>query len=109
MLLNLCEEGHEDLTAASAMRVANMANTFHKSHCIVPSSSGSSCSTSSSCCSAEKCYLQTDPRLRTHSIWRQPGFWESALKESVFAQLKKTSFPQWDDIEMDHIAEVAHS
>jgi hypothetical protein len=75
------------------MRVANMANTFHKINAST----------------MEKCYLQSDSRLLRHSIWRKPGFWETALKESVFTQLQESVAPQWDDMVMDSLRDVVNS
>jgi hypothetical protein len=44
-----------------------MANTFHRWE-----SAGAELDRS-------KTYLQQDPSLRSHPIWREEGFWDSAL------------------------------
>ncbi len=90
--LDICEESEDMMVAVSAMRVANMANTFHKR------SDGST---------SNKTYLQSEPRFLQHSIWKKAGFWELALKESVFAQMHNHfAVTRWDELNMDQLREV---
>lgn len=96
--------------AIFAMRIANMSNTFYKieiqefkedeevadpllhPHHVVEHDS--------------KRYLQSDHRLVRHKIWRKPGFWEEALKESVYAQLGPHISLKWDEMNFEELREA---
>lgn len=91
--LDVCEGSDDMMVAVSAMRVANMANTFHKEMDNEEVN--------------QKIYLQSDPRFLEHSIWKKQGFWEMALKESVFSQLHNhLPVTRWDEMNMEQLREV---
>ena len=53
-----------------------------------------------------KVYLQSQPSLTQHVIWRKVGFWETALLEGVLAQLRlRGSASQWDELSTDALRE----
>eukprot|EP00981_Chlorochromonas_danica_P010618 scaffold3290_cov165-Ochromonas_danica.AAC.61 len=90
--------GHCERTsdALSAMRISNMANTFHRLDVSEETDSGGE----------SKHYLQGDPRLRDHSIWKQEGFWSSALRQSVLAELNRSPPIHWADLSPEELRET---
>lgn len=90
--------GHCERTsdALSAMRISNMANTFHKLDISEETDNGGE----------SKHYLQSDPRLRDHSIWKQEGFWSSALRQSVLAELNRSPAIHWSDLSPEELRET---
>lgn len=80
----------------AAMRLANMANTFH-------------CQDAAGI----RSYLQGEAAVRSHSIWRAPGygFWREALLLGVQSQLSLTSVAgavsqPWDDMSAEVLREA---
>lgn len=52
-----------------------------------------------------KQYLQADPRLKKHPIWRKQNFWENALKEGVFVEMEKLQPSNWDELSPEGLKE----
>ncbi len=111
----------EDISdVRSAMRVKNMANTFHiieenpnpnnrKSPVKSNGREGEERSLSSSSSSSKR-YLHSDVSIQHHSIWKLPGFWENALKEDIFKQLShQSSISPWDELNPDLLREAVIS
>ena len=90
--------------AIFAMRIANMANTFYKIDTEELKENDENLDESGS--GENKKYLQSDHRLLRHKIWKKPGFWEEALKESVFAQLGPHVSTKWDEMNTEELREV---
>jgi hypothetical protein len=111
----------------SAMRISNMANTFHfldpdidmNSNIIVSNNNNTQVqvnNTSSEPCSPtgsapnttvdKRHYLQSECSIREHSIWRKPGFWVSALRESVLTELQRSPAVHWDELTPEELREA---
>lgn len=115
-----------------ALRIANMANTFHRSYVFllthfkkkiiwysrqVSETEGQSqnaerkddvvSSTADSDCKNSatelKHYVQSENIIRRHVIWRLPGFWEDALLEGVKNQLNHMEPVLWDELDEDTV------
>ena len=112
----------------TAMRIKNMANTFHLSfpsetkakEKVEVNTEESTASDSPSKTSSEahrpvsnqksastKHYLHNDPSILHHSIWKLPGLWETALKEDIFQQLQhQTLTSPWDELTPEALKEL---
>lgn len=110
------DQCHETDDAMSAMRISNMANTFHECQRLrTPSlssaqDSGSETGTGESAgkgtsCEVHRLYLQCDPKIRDHAIWKKEGFWASALKESVLAELQRSPPVRWHEMPHEELRE----
>ena len=113
-----------------ALRIANMANTFHKSYvsvyfgklfmlyslqvseivdnrqnaeCKDDVASGTTASDSKASERELKHYIQSENIIRRHVIWRLPGFWEDALLEGVKNQLNHMEPVLWDELDEDTV------
>ena len=86
------------------MRISNMANTFHK--LLVESNLSEEAGvTASNRSITTRLYLQQDPCLRNHAIWRQEGFWDSALFIGIAAELDHRDAVLWDDLPAETLRE----
>lgn len=97
-LLNFCAINQDIKTA---MRIGNMANTFHKL-VVEPSINETG---QQPVAITTRLYLQQDPCLRNHSIWRQEGFWDSALFIGIAAELDHREAVLWDDLPVETLRE----
>jgi hypothetical protein len=84
VFLDYCEHRSD---VKSAMRIANMANTFHKDTC-------------------NKEYLQNELILRDHKIWKGAGFWKDALLAGIAQQMDLIESVKWDDLSLEALREV---
>ena len=87
VFLDYC--GHRN-DVKSAMRIANMANTFHKD-------------------TSNKEYLQNEIILRDHKIWKGSSFWQDALLAGIAQQMDLIESVKWDDLSQDALREVVVS
>jgi hypothetical protein len=98
--------------AMSAMRILNMANTFYilqtTDHSIITANTNTNTTDTTTTTSAKlKKYIQGDPRLKLHPIWRLTGFWEAALKEGIFLELEKMKPPlAWEELVPEALKEL---
>jgi hypothetical protein len=140
-MLDFCEHNEE---VRSAMRVANMANTFHttvqtrlsqsseetnaakkeKDENKQPSSpsegdgglsafdiklhtiekeAGEVCEDEGP---GEKHYIQQEPVIKDHPIWREETFWDAALIQGVAEELEHRDAVLWDELPPDQLREV---
>jgi hypothetical protein len=63
-----------------------------------PISPDSSCS--------QRSYLQGDAKLRNHAIWKKPGFWAEALRDSVLAELHRSPAVNWLELGPEELRET---
>jgi hypothetical protein len=92
---------------ASAMRVANMANTFY---CVrevisrqeIGENAGNSIESQENkeqmVAVPTKIYIQREKEIREHRIWRSHRFWEDALQQNVLQQLRLMDSGCWDSM-----------
>jgi hypothetical protein len=122
-MLSYCEQFDD---TKRAMRVLNMSNTFyhpapgHEGDAVaatVPTDVGGGGSGGDvhgpdqhhhhhhHIVDPSKQYLQADPRLKKHPIWRKQNFWENALKEGVFVEMEKLQPSNWDELSPEGLKE----
>jgi len=89
VFLDYCEHNVRN-DVKSAMRIANMANTFHKD-------------------TSSREYLQNEAMLRDHKIWKGSSFWQDALLAGVEQQMDLIDSVKWDDLSQDTLREVVVS
>lgn len=51
-------------------------------------------------------YLQQEPELRDHSIWRAEGFWDAALMEGLSQELDHRDPVLWDELSSESLNEA---
>lgn len=97
VILDFCDSTEDVI---SAIRVANMANTFHKigSHADFPDITN-----------VHKTYIQSEHNIKSHPIWRRQGFWDSVIKESVYSHISQSSEIVWDELVGEPLREVVQS
>lgn len=92
---------------ASAMRVANMANTFYCVREVIPrfelgesvgNSNESQDNREQLMAVPTKIYIQREKEIREHRIWRSHRFWEDALQQNVLQQLRLIDSGCWDNM-----------
>lgn len=124
-MLSYCEQFDD---TKRAMRVLNMSNTFyrpvlgHEGDAVAPIVSNDVNGSGSGnggdvhvhhhdqdhhhhIVDPSKQYLQADPLLKKHPIWRKQNFWENALKEGVFVEMEKLQPSNWDELSPEGLKE----
>ncbi len=104
IFLDKCQELGD---VKSALRIANMSITFHT----ITSMYGSVVflsdlhRSSSPSVDGGKHYLQKEPEISHHSIWRGDQFWEDALVIGLAAQLDLMERVRWDELDAEVLRE----
>eukprot|EP01035_Chromulina_nebulosa_P019370 gene19370-25237_t len=79
----------------SALRIVNMANTFH---CITVNGEHS--------VEGNKLYLLKEDVIKGHSIWHGKGFWEYSLIERLSTELQVNTPVLWDELSPEALREA---
>eukprot|EP00595_Chromulina_sp_UTEXLB2642_P002289 CAMPEP_0196764964 /NCGR_PEP_ID=MMETSP1095-20130614/7293_1 /TAXON_ID=96789 ORGANISM="Chromulina nebulosa, Strain UTEXLB2642" /NCGR_SAMPLE_ID=MMETSP1095 /ASSEMBLY_ACC=CAM_ASM_000446 /LENGTH=474 /DNA_ID=CAMNT_0042121979 /DNA_START=958 /DNA_END=2382 /DNA_ORIENTATION=- len=79
----------------SALRIVNMANTFH---CITINGEHST--------EGNKLYLLKEDVIKGHSIWHGKGFWEYSLIERLSTELQVNTPVLWDELSPEALREA---
>jgi hypothetical protein len=100
-MLDYCEQNEE---VRAAMRVANMANTYHTCPKL-PEETRNGEGEKISLDLVEKHYIQQESMIRNHCLWRQEAFWDAALIQGVAEELEHRDAILWDELSPEEMRE----
>lgn len=89
----MLDKCHDINDVKSAMRIMNMANTFHSQDNDLSS----------------RIYLSKERDISKHPIWLGQGFWESSLMERLSTELQFQPPVNWDDLSQELLRETVVS